>query len=109
MAETNKPTTANFSHEAQIKPASPFKAIFPWLAIGVCAVIAFSIFKFVFGAPENFKGGAEAYNNYTAWQESGADPETEPPHWTAGEPAKDNTMGLIYKGGFVIPIGMTIL
>ncbi|MEO0895483.1 MAG: MotA/TolQ/ExbB proton channel family protein [Bacteroidota bacterium] len=108
MAETNKPTTSNFSHEAQIKAASPFKAIFPWVAIGVCAAVAFTIFYVVFGAPENFKGGPEAYTAHQEWVEAGSDPASEPPHWTDGEPAKDNLMGLIYKGGFVIPIGMAI-
>jgi len=108
MADTNKPTPADYSNEANIKPASPFKAIFPYLAIIVCAVVAFSIFYGVFVQPENFKGGPEAYEVYSQWEADGADPATEPPHWTDGEPAKDNLMGLIYKGGFVIPIGMTI-
>ncbi|MEO1418418.1 MAG: MotA/TolQ/ExbB proton channel family protein [Bacteroidota bacterium] len=83
MADTNKPTPSTFSQEAQIKPASPFKAIFPVLAIIVCTVVAFVVFYGVFGAPENFEGGT-----------------------TEGEPL--NTFGLVFKGGWVIPIGMSI-
>ena len=108
MADTNKPQPADYSHEAQIKPASHFKAIFPYLAIIICGVVAFSIFYGVFGQAENFKGGPAAKEKYMEWKAAGADPDSEPAHWTDGEPAKDNLMGLIYKGGFVIPIGMTI-
>lgn len=108
MAETNKPSTSNFSQEAQIKPASPFKAIFPLIAILVCAVIAHLVFYQGFGAPENFQEGPQRYEAWTKAEEAGQDPEAkELLHWTEGEP--ENTFGLIFKGGFVIPIGITVL
>jgi biopolymer transport protein ExbB len=107
MAE-NKPSTSNFNQEAQIKPASPFKAIFPLIAIVVCAAIAHLAFYQGFGAPENFEEGPQRYQEWTEAEEAGNDPEDmELMHWTDGEPA--NTFGLIYKGGFVIPIGLTVL
>jgi len=105
MADTNKPQKAQSPQEAQIKPASPFKAIFPVLAILVCAAVAFFTFYKGFGAPENFEEGEQRYEEYMAWVEAGE--QGEPPiHWTEGEPA--HTFGLVYKGGWVIPIGMTI-
>lgn len=107
MAETNKPSTSTFSQEAQIKPASPFRAIFPLLVIVVSAIVAFTAFYKGFGHYSHFKDGQANYDRYMAWE---ADPQGEPPmHWTAAEPAKDDTFGLIYKGGWVIPIGLTIL
>jgi biopolymer transport protein ExbB len=105
MADSNKPTKATFSPEAQIKPASPFRAIFPLVAIVVLAVASFVIFYKGFGNYNNFEGGKEKHEAYTAWEKSDRSAE-EPEHWTKGEPA--NTFGLIYKGGFVIPIGMTL-
>ena len=114
--ETNKPTTSFANDEVQIKPASPFKAIFPLVAIIVCAVIAHVAFYKGFGAPENFKEGPERHEAWVAWDEAraafeDANPgqaygEPEPEKATDGEPA--NTYGLIFKGGFVIPIGMTL-
>ena len=52
MADTKKTSTG----AAEIKPASPFKSIFPLLAIVVCAVFAHWIFysNSGFSAPENF-------------------------------------------------------
>lgn len=114
--ESNKPTTSFAGGEVEIKPVSPFKAIFPLLAIVVCAIVAHVIFYKVFGNYNNFKGGEAAHEAYMQYEEKKSAfedanpgemfPEEEAKHWTAGEP--DNTMGLIYKGGFVIPIGMTL-
>lgn len=108
MAETNKPTTSNASGEAQIKPASPLKAIFPLIAILVCFVIAEVAFWKGFGHPSNFKNGEKLDADYQAWVQAtgGTDEETAPPQAQEQEPA--NTYGLIYKGGWVIPIGMTL-
>ncbi|MCB0838771.1 MAG: MotA/TolQ/ExbB proton channel family protein [Bacteroidetes bacterium] len=104
MAETNKPTTSGASGE-QIKPASPFKAIFPLLAIIVCAVIAHVAFYKGFGHYSNFKNGEKLQQDYQAWVDAGEVGEA-PPTPQSQEPA--NNYGLVYKGGFVIPIGMTL-
>jgi biopolymer transport protein ExbB len=108
MAETNKPSTSTFSQEAQIKPASPFKAIFPLLVIVVSAIVSYVAFYKGFGDPSHFKDGQANYDTYQAWVEGGEQGE-EPMHWTDAEPAKDDLYGLVYKGGFVIPIGLTVL
>ena len=100
MAETNKPTTSGASGE-QIKPASPFKAIFPLLAIIVCAVIAHVAFYKGFGHYSNFKNGEKLQQDYQAWVDAGEVGEA-PPTPQSQEPA--NNYGLVYKGGFVIPI-----
>jgi biopolymer transport protein ExbB len=108
MAETNKPSTSSFNQEAQIKPASPFKAIFPLVAILVCGVVAHIVFYKGFGAPENFQEGPQRYQEWTAAEDAGKDPEAmDLTNWTEGEP--ENTFGLIYKGGFVIPVGLSVL
>ncbi|MDX2249275.1 MAG: MotA/TolQ/ExbB proton channel family protein [Bacteroidia bacterium] len=108
MAETNKPTTSNASGEAQIKPASPLKAIFPLLAILVCFVVAEVAFWKGFGHPSNFKNGVQLDKDYQEWVKAGrvGGEESAPPTAQDQEPA--NTYGLVYKGGWVIPIGMTL-
>ncbi|MEM7369105.1 MAG: MotA/TolQ/ExbB proton channel family protein [Bacteroidota bacterium] len=103
MAETNKPTP--FSQEDQIKPASPFKAIFPYITIIVAAIVAYVTFYQGFGDAGNFEDGPQRYEEYKAWEEGGKVGE-EPEHWTSGHPT--NNYGLVYKGGFVIPIGLTV-
>ncbi len=117
MAETNKPITSGAFAEPEIKAASPFRAIFPLLAIVVCAIVAHLIFYQVFGAPENFEDGVEKDKIYQEWVqknaafESGASSESpgeEPEKAQDGHPSPESTFGLIYKGGFVIPIGMTL-
>jgi biopolymer transport protein ExbB len=108
MAETNKPTTSNAPGEAQIKPASPFKAIFPLVAIIVCAIVAHVAFYKGFGHYSNFKNGEKLNTDYQSWVDAGmpGGEEAAPPKAQDQEPA--NNYGLVYKGGFVIPIGMTL-
>ncbi len=106
MAEPTKPVAKASGLEPEIKPASPFKSIFPLLAIVVCAVVAHVAFYQGFGHPSNFEGGAENFTTYQAWEKAGKQGE-EPQHWTKGHPL--NTFGIVRKGGFVIPIGMTLL
>lgn len=106
MADTNKPTASGALAEPDIKPASPFRAIFPLLAIIICAVVAHLVFYQVFGAPDNFEDGVEKARVYQEWLDGGQVGE-EPADPTSGNPA--STFGLIFKGGFVIPIGMTLL
>lgn len=68
----------------EVKQSNPLKAWFPLLMVVACVVVAFTIFYTIFASPDNFEGG---------------DPEK-------GHPV--NFFGVIYKGGIVIPFGMTL-
>jgi biopolymer transport protein ExbB len=105
MADTTKPVAKGAGQEPEIKPASPFKSIFPLLAIIVCAVVAHVAFYKGFGHYSNFEGGKEKLEAYQAWEKAGSKGEA-PEHWTDGHPI--NTYGIVRKGGFVIPIGLTL-
>ena len=104
MADTRQ-SPKKFTGEEQIKAASPFRSIFPLVAIVVCAIVAHVVFYTVFGDPANFEGGPEAAEVYQAWVDGGKQGE-EPPTPEMGHPI--NFPGTVYKGGFVIPIGMTL-
>lgn len=69
-----------------IKKSNPLKSWFPALVIVVCIAVAMVVFFFVFGSPDNFEGG---------------DPEK-------GHPVEGNLPGTIYKGGIVVPLGMSL-
>lgn len=71
--------------DVQVKKASPLKSLFPVLVIVLALVIAELVFHKIFGDPSNFQGN---------------DP--------ANDPLEGNMLGVVYKGGFVIPIGMTL-
>ncbi|MFT3738598.1 MAG: MotA/TolQ/ExbB proton channel family protein [Breznakibacter sp.] len=62
------------------------KILFSYLVIPVALAIAILVFKFVMGNPTNFQGG---------------DPNNHP--------LPGNFLGVIYKGGFIVPILMTLL
>lgn len=55
--------------------------------IAVCLIIGVIIWKFVMGSPSNFEGG---------------DPEN-------GHPLPGNILGMVYKGGYIVPILMGLL
>lgn len=74
-----KPTQAQ-------QQGSGLGAIFPFIVIPVLLVVAYLVYKFVFGAPGNFIDN---------------DPEKDP--------LPGNYMGTIYKGGFIVPILLTML
>jgi biopolymer transport protein ExbB len=69
-----------------IKKSNPLKSWFPALVIVLCVVVAFMVFNYVFGSADNFEGG---------------DP-------IKGHPIDGNMSGTIYKGGIVVPIGMSL-
>ncbi len=104
MAEPINPQ--NQADSPEIKAASPLKGLFPVLAIIICAAIAFFVFYQVFGHYSNFKEGQEHYEQHEAWKANGMVGE-EPPKASDGEPA--SFFGIIYKGGPVIPIGITLM
>ncbi len=56
------------------------------IVIPLALIVSFIIFKFILGNPANFEGG---------------DPENKP--------MPGNFMGIVYKGGFIVPILMTLL
>ncbi|MBN8684087.1 MAG: MotA/TolQ/ExbB proton channel family protein [Chitinophagales bacterium] len=76
-----KPTPAK-----QQQSGGGFGAIFPYIIIPVLYIIAYLIWKFVFGAGHHFKGGSNE-----------------------NDPLPGDYLGTIYKGGFVVPILMTLL
>lgn len=76
-----KPTPAK-----QQQSGGGFGAIFPYIIIPVLYIIAYLIWKFVFGAGSHFKGGSNE-----------------------NDPLPGDYLGTIYKGGFVVPILMTLL
>jgi len=61
--------------------------IFAALAIVICIVVGILVWKYIMGHPSNFEGG---------------DPEN-------GHPLSGNYMGMVYKGGYVVPILMGLL
>jgi biopolymer transport protein ExbB len=71
----------------QIKKSNPLASWFPALVIVLALAVSYLVFYFVFGSPDNFEGG---------------DP-------VKGHPVDGNLMGTIYKGGFIVPIGMSLL
>lgn len=76
MATAPKPTTA--------KKESSGSNIFASLSIVICILIGIILWKFVMGNPINFEGG---------------DPEN-------GHPLPGNYFGMVYKGGYVVPVLM---
>jgi biopolymer transport protein ExbB len=76
MANAPKPTTA--------KKESSGSSIFASLSIVMCILVGVLLWKFVMGDPSNFEGG---------------DPEN-------GHPLPGNYFGMVYKGGYVVPVLM---
>lgn len=76
----------------QIQAANPLKSMFPVIAIVACFVLAFCIYKFVFGSPGNFEGG---------------NPDGHP--IDAAQGTAKHYFGLVYKGGPVVPVCLTLL
>ncbi|HHG85562.1 MAG TPA: MotA/TolQ/ExbB proton channel family protein [Bacteroidetes bacterium] len=75
-------TGSNGAGGIEIKKSNPLKAWFPAIVVVLSMVIAFVVFYTIFASPDNFDGG---------------DP-------IKGHPL--NFFGTVYKGGFVIPIGI---
>lgn len=77
MANAPKRTTAE-------KESSSGSNIFASLSIVMCIFVGVLLWKFVMGDPSNFEGG---------------DPEN-------GHPLPGNYFGMVYKGGYVVPVLM---
>ena len=76
MANAPKPTTA--------KKESSGSSIFASMSIVMCILVGVLLWKFVMGDASNFEGG---------------DPEN-------GHPLPGNYFGMVYKGGYVVPVLM---
>lgn len=68
------------------KGGSPLKSMFAAIVIPVCLLVSILVYKFVLGAPSNFKGG---------------NPENMP--------LPGSYLGMMYKGGFIVPILMCLV
>lgn len=73
----------------QVQPESQFKNLFATIAIPLLVVVGILIYIFVLGNPANFQGG---------------DPANHPVEEGIG-----HVLGLIYKGGFIVPILLSLV
>lgn len=80
----NKSTTAKAA--SATGKTSNLSSMFAVIVIAAAILTSILIFKFLLGNPSNFKGG---------------DPENGP--------LPGNFMGIVYKGGFIVPILMSLL
>ncbi|MCA0238394.1 MAG: MotA/TolQ/ExbB proton channel family protein [Bacteroidetes bacterium] len=78
--------TAAKPTQAKQQQGGGLSAIFPFIIIPVLYVVAFMIWKYVFGSPANFVDGDNTK-----------------------DPLPGNYAGTVYKGGFVVPIILTLL
>lgn len=69
------------------KEGSNGSGLFSVLAIVICMVVGFLVWKFIMGNPANFEGGA--------------DPDLPTTH-----PIQGNYLAMVYKGGYVVPVLM---
>jgi biopolymer transport protein ExbB len=81
--------TAAKTSPAKQNQGGGFSAIFPYVIIPILFVLAIVVYKFVFGSPSNFPNG---------------DITKDP----VPEPALNHYLGVIYKGGFVVPVLLTL-
>ena len=81
--------TAAKTSPAKQNQGGGISAIFPYVIIPILFVLAIVVYKYVFGAPSNFPGG---------------DITKDP----VAEPALNHYLGVIYKGGFVVPVLLTL-
>ena len=82
------------ANEAKVATAAKsekngLSSIFTSLTIPLCIVVGIVIYKFVMGNPANFEGG---------------DPANHPISEGAGQ-----VLGLVYKGGFIVPILLSLV
>ncbi|MNK06957.1 Biopolymer transport protein ExbB [compost metagenome] len=67
--------------------------VFAGLAIVACLIVGYLVWEFIMGAPSNFQNAKEMI-------EKGA---------AAGHPEAGNYLGMVYKGGYVVPVLMGLL
>ncbi len=91
--------------DVTVKKANPLKSFFPAIVILGAVLISFTVFYTIFADPENFEGGTAAQKLLETFKPVEGGPEAPDP--TAGHPL--NFFGLVYKGGFIIPFGLSVL
>ncbi len=72
--------------EPGLKKESPFQTLFATLVIPLVIIACVLIYLFVLGNPANFEGGD-----------------------SANHPLPGNYLGIVYKGGFIVPLLMALL
>jgi biopolymer transport protein ExbB len=82
-------TAAKSTPAKQQSGGTSLASIFPYIIIPLMFGLALVVYSFVFGAPSNFIGG---------------DVEKDP----VASPTLNKYLGTIYKGGFVVPILLTM-
>ncbi|MEY3241935.1 MAG: hypothetical protein RIR11_3374 [Bacteroidota bacterium] len=82
--------TAAKTSPAKQNQGGGFGSIFPFIIIPILFIIAILVYKFIFGAADNFVGG-----------DSAKDP--------VNEPALNHYLGVVYKGGPIVPLLLTLL
>jgi biopolymer transport protein ExbB len=83
----------NVAEENNGKKGGSGANIFAGLTIVICIIIGFLLWKFVMGAPANFQNTKEM-------MEKGVE---------AGQPKVGNYLGMVYKGGIIVPFLMGLL
>ncbi|MCS7073059.1 MAG: MotA/TolQ/ExbB proton channel family protein, partial [Bacteroidia bacterium] len=73
-------------NQDQVKTANPLKEYMSGLIIFLAILAGVVIYKFVLGNPDNFEGGD--VNNH---------------------PKVGNILGIVYKGGFLVPVALGML
>lgn len=71
--------------EQSLQKNSPFKSLFATLTIPVVIAVCVVIYIYVMGNPANFQGGD-----------------------AANHPLPGNYLGIVYKGGFIVPVLMSL-
>lgn len=74
-------------NKAKKQGSSSGSNLFASLAIIICFIIGYIVWKYIMGSPANFEGG---------------DPEL-------GQPLPGNYFGMVYKAGFVVPVLLGLL
>lgn len=107
MEAENKANSALSQADAMVRKANPMKSFFPLIVILGAIIISFVVFYMVFGDYENFEGGPEAAKALETFVVDPNNPDIEAPCPTCGHPK--NFFGIVFKGGFIIPFGMSVL
>ena len=101
--------------DVEIKRPNFFLQILPLVVILFALILCFAVFYGIFGQDPNFENWQEVREIHDAWDPASGTAEPLlpnqghpiPPH-ADGYSAIRNFMGTVFKGGFVIPFGMSL-